>query len=73
MLVLLRDTLGSALSSYRIHADAGIPEALARDENFCRSAPHSQAAHDMQGLASWLSQWVKDASQPTMPAAGGAT
>ncbi|WP_267225966.1 cellulose biosynthesis protein BcsQ [Dyella silvae] len=73
ILVLLRDTLGAALLSYRVHADTGIPEALARNENFCRSAPHSQAAHDMQGLASWLSHWVHDASRRAESAAGGTT
>lgn len=64
ILVLLRDTLGTALSAYRVHADSGIPEALARNESFVHSAPHSQAAHDMQGLASWLSSWIRQAYQP---------
>lgn len=72
ILTLLRKLLGSALSPYRIHADAGIPEALARNENFCESAPHSQAAHDMQGLASWLSAWAGRASKVASPSAGGA-
>jgi cellulose synthase operon protein YhjQ len=64
ILVLLRDTLGAALSTYRVHADSGIPEALARNESFVHSAPHSQAAHDMHGLASWLSSWIRQACQP---------
>lgn len=68
IVALLRDTLGLALSAYRIHADAGIPEALARNANFILSAPHSQAAHDMQGLATWLSTWVREA---TTAQAGG--
>jgi cellulose synthase operon protein YhjQ len=71
ILVLLRHTLGPELSAYRIHADTGIPEALARNQNFHLSAPHSQAAHDMQGLASWLSSWVKQASSASAIPAGG--
>ncbi|MDR3445416.1 cellulose biosynthesis protein BcsQ [Dyella sp.] len=64
ILTLLRDTLGAELSVYRVHADAGIPESLARNESFVHAAPHSQAAHDMQGLASWLSSWIHSAYQP---------
>lgn len=64
ILTLLRDTLGAELSVYRVHADTGIPEALARNENFVQAAPHSQAAHDMQGLASWLSNWIHAAHRP---------
>ncbi|RDI99560.1 cellulose synthase operon protein YhjQ [Dyella solisilvae] len=73
ILVLLRNLLGATLSPYRIHADAGVPEALARNENFCVSAPHSQAAHDMQGLASWLSSWATSEARRTVAAAGGAS
>ncbi len=65
IVALLRDTLGLALSAYRIHADAGIPEALARNLNFILSSPHSQAAHDLQGLATWLSSWVHESSAKT--------
>jgi len=72
ILALLRGSLGTALSAYRVHADSGIPEALARNEHFVHSAPHSQAAHDMHGLATWLSSWVRQAYSPNAPAAGGA-
>jgi cellulose synthase operon protein YhjQ len=72
ILALLRDTLGTALSTYRVHADSGIPEALARNESFVHSAPHSQAAHDMQGLATWLSSWIRRAYQPGAAAGGSA-
>jgi hypothetical protein len=72
ILALLRDTLGSSLSTYRVHADSGIPDALARNESFVHSAPHSQAAHDMQGLATWLSSWVRRAYQPGTAAGGSA-
>ncbi|QNK00926.1 cellulose biosynthesis protein BcsQ [Dyella telluris] len=71
IIALLRDTLGKELSVYRVHADAGIPEALARNESFVQSAPHSQAAHDMQGLASWLSNWIRAASLAATSARGG--
>ena len=63
VMALLRATLGPAMLPYQIHQDVGVAEALARGENFCASAPHSQTAHDLNGLASWLSDWV----------AGGAT
>lgn len=72
ILALLRDTLGAALSTYRVHADSGIPEALARNESFVHSAPHSQAAHDMQGLATWLSSWLRRAYQSGAAAGGSA-
>ncbi|PLZ03109.1 cellulose synthase operon protein YhjQ [Burkholderia sp. WAC0059] len=58
VIALLRATLGSAMLPYQIHADAGVPEALARGENFCKSTPGSQAAHDLNGIASWLSRWA---------------
>jgi len=72
IVTLLRDLLGAELSPYRIHADTGIPEALARNQNFCLSEPHSQAAHDMHGLATWLSSWARQAARAASPAAGGA-
>lgn len=72
ILSLLRQVLGAELSSYRIHADSGIPEALARNESFSVAAPHSQAAHDMQGLATWLSHWTRQATRPATAATGGA-
>jgi cellulose synthase operon protein YhjQ len=59
MLALWRTTLGDAVLPYQIHADTGLPEALARGENFCASAPGSRAAHDLHGLAAWLSRWAK--------------
>ncbi|MBY4896300.1 cellulose biosynthesis protein BcsQ [Cupriavidus sp. AU9028] len=60
VLALLRATLGDALLPYQVHLDVGVPEALARGENFCSSTPHSQAAHDMQGIAAWLSRWIAE-------------
>jgi len=71
ILALLRETLGKELSTYRVHADAGIPESLARNESFVHSARHSQAAHDMQGLASWLSSWIRATPHPATSLGGG--
>ena len=71
ILSMLRHALGSELSAYRIHADTGVPEALARNQRFQLASPHSQAAHDMQGLASWLSSWIKHAAREPTSAAEG--
>ncbi|HEY1607771.1 MAG TPA: cellulose biosynthesis protein BcsQ [Paraburkholderia sp.] len=59
IIAMLRATLGDAMLPYQIHADAGIPDALARSENFTASAPGSRAAHDLHGLAAWLSRWAR--------------
>ncbi len=58
VLALLRTRLRERLLPYQVHLDHGLPEALARGQNFCRAMPHSQAAHDLHGIAAWLSQWV---------------
>ncbi len=63
IVALLQATLGEAMLPYHVHEDIGVAEALARSEAFCRSTPHSQAAHDLNGLASWLSAWL-DSTQP---------
>lgn len=63
IIALLRATLGEALLPYQIHADAGLLEALGHGENFCASTPGSRTAHDLQGLASWLSRWVTRAGE----------
>ncbi len=62
VLALLRTRLRERLLPYQVHLDHGLPEALARGENFCRAMPHSQAAHDLQGIAAWLSQWIAAAT-----------
>lgn len=72
ILAMLRHALGPELSAYRVHADTGIPEALARNQNFHLAAPHSQAAHDMQGLATWLSSWIRQGLRSSAHVAGGA-
>jgi cellulose synthase operon protein YhjQ len=60
LIALLRARLGAAMLPYLVHADTGVPAALAGGANFCRSAPASQAAHDLNGLASWLSHWATE-------------
>ncbi len=48
------------LAAQRVHLDAAMPESLARGSWFFDDAPHSQAAHDLQGLANWLDKWLVD-------------
>jgi cellulose synthase operon protein YhjQ len=62
VVALLRARLGAAMLPYLVHADTGVPAALAAGENFCLSAPHSQAAHDLNGIASWISHWSTGAA-----------
>lgn len=58
IVAMLQAALGHAMLPYHVHEDSSVPEALARSECFSRSTPHSQAAHDLNGLASWLSAWI---------------
>jgi len=67
IVALLQAMLGEAMLPYHVHEDSSIAEALARSESFCRSTPHSQAAHDMNGLTSWLSAWIDGAAQEPRP------
>ncbi|MDR3101502.1 MAG: cellulose synthase operon protein YhjQ [Paraburkholderia sp.] len=61
LVALLRARLGPAMLPYLVHADTGVPAALAGGANFCKSAPASQAAHDLNGIASWISHWAANA------------
>lgn len=63
IMAMLQSMLGPAMLPYHVHEDIGVPEALARSESFSRSAPHSQAAHDLNGIASWLSAWLESADR----------
>ena len=63
ILALLRERLGDALLPYVVHADSGVPAALAGGEGFCSAAPASQAAHDLNGIASWLAQWAGEPAE----------
>ncbi|CAB3808984.1 hypothetical protein LMG28688_06902 [Paraburkholderia caffeinitolerans] len=57
LVAMLRARLGPAMLPYLVHADTGVPAALASGANFCKSAPASQASHDLNGIASWISHW----------------
>ena len=58
-LALLRAAVGDALElAHRVHFDAAVPESLARGGWIFDDAPHSQASHDLHGLANWLDAWL---------------
>jgi cellulose synthase operon protein YhjQ len=61
IVALLRARLGPAMLPYVVHADTGVPAALAGGESFCLGSPDSQAAHDLNGIAAWLSHWANEA------------
>lgn len=52
--VLLRRELGERLAPYAVHRDGSVADALARNRALLVDAPASQAAADVQLLASWL-------------------
>jgi cellulose synthase operon protein YhjQ len=51
---ILRVRLKSKMLRYVIHQDEAMPEAMASNQCVADYAPHSQASHDLQGLADWL-------------------
>ena len=51
---VMRLDLGDRLLPYFIHHDEAVPESLACNSSLADYSPHGQAAHDLQGLASWL-------------------
>ncbi|WP_116138560.1 cellulose biosynthesis protein BcsQ [Trinickia diaoshuihuensis] len=58
-LALLRAAVGDALElAHRVHFDAAMPESLARGAWLFDEAPHSQASHDLHGLANWIDAWL---------------
>lgn len=60
MLTMLRARVGSDIVlPLRIHLDSVVPESYAHGVHCFDFAPHSQASHDLQGLANWLTEWVK--------------
>jgi cellulose synthase operon protein YhjQ len=60
MLTMLRARVGSdVVLPLRIHLDSAVPESYAHGAHPFDFAPHSQASHDLQGLANWLAEWVK--------------
>lgn len=58
-LSLLRAVVGDALElAHRVHFDAAMPDSLARGGWIFDEVPHSQASHDLHGLANWLDAWL---------------
>jgi cellulose synthase operon protein YhjQ len=69
-LAMLRAAVGDALAlAQRVHLDAAMPESFARGTWLFDDAPHSQASHDLQGIANWLDAWLgaRRASDPERP------
>lgn len=62
VLALLRPDLGESLIPYLIHRDEAVPEAVASNRSLAEQSPHSQAAHDLQGLASWVLARMRQAA-----------
>jgi cellulose synthase operon protein YhjQ len=65
IVALLRLDLGERLLPYFIHHDEAVPESLASNRCLADYAPHGQAAHDLQGLASWLLEHAASRQTPT--------
>ena len=60
-LAMLRAVAGpSTILDQRIHLDAAVPESFARGSWIFDDAPHSQASHDLHGVANWLDAWLSD-------------
>ncbi|KVK75790.1 cellulose biosynthesis protein BcsQ [Burkholderia sp. MSMB1498] len=58
-LAMLRAAAGpGVVLEQRVHFDAALPESLARGTWFFDDAPHSQASHDMHGVAGWVDAWL---------------
>lgn len=58
VLAMLRVAAGGAPVAQRIHLDAAMPESLARGGWLFDEAPHSQASHDLHGLAQHVDAWL---------------
>ncbi|MDR5784810.1 cellulose biosynthesis protein BcsQ [Caballeronia sp. LZ065] len=58
LLAMLRVASHGALLAQRIHVDAALPEAFSRGAWLFDEAPHSQASHDLHGLAHELDAWL---------------
>jgi cellulose synthase operon protein YhjQ len=62
VLAMLAAALGDGVPlAQRVHLDVALPESFARGTWLFDDAPHSQASHDLQGLANWLDAWVTGA------------
>lgn len=58
VLAMLRVAAGGAAVAQRIHLDAAMPESFARGGWLFDEAPHSQASHDLHGLAQDVDAWL---------------
>ncbi|MGF6610303.1 cellulose synthase operon protein YhjQ [Paraburkholderia sp. WSM4175] len=73
VLAMLGAALGDKLPlAQRVHFDGALPESFARGTWLFDDAPHSQASHDLQGLANWLDAWLTEATAP-LDRRGGAS
>lgn len=52
----LRQQWSDCLLPYPLHADEHVQQALQQGLCVHQHAPHSQAAHDLQGMADWMAQ-----------------
>jgi cellulose synthase operon protein YhjQ len=60
ILTMLRASLGAdALLPFFVHQDSAIPDSFALGQPCFDVFPHSQAAHDMQGLGNWVARWLE--------------
>ncbi|WP_179404695.1 cellulose biosynthesis protein BcsQ [Burkholderia guangdongensis] len=58
-IAMLRAAAGpSAILDVRVHHDAAVPESFARGGWIFDDVPHSQASHDLHGVANWLDAWL---------------
>lgn len=66
VLAMLGAALGDGLPlAQRVHLDVALPESFARGTWLFDDAPHSQASHDLHGVANWLDAWL--AGTPATP------
>lgn len=64
-LAMLRAAAGAVpLLAQRVHLDAAMPESFARGSWLFDDAPHSQASHDLHGVANWLDAWLEGRHAP---------
>ncbi|MEX3812005.1 cellulose biosynthesis protein BcsQ [Paraburkholderia sp. BR13439] len=72
VLAMLGAALGDKLPlAQRVHLDVALPESFARGTWLFDDAPHSQASHDLHGLANWLDAWLTEATAPLDRRDGG--
>jgi hypothetical protein len=66
---------GRAVSGARttpIRIDAAVPKRSRAAAGSSTDAPHSQASHDLNGVANWVDAWLATAATATTSAAGRA-